>query len=131
MGAVGQEMPKNKFQSTWNTESVKPISELYADDNKSKYSSNPKDIFKSAKTFYGKLYIEEKTSKAATTKFFSKIPHRNKIPKEQLNLCDAKIYLDEIIKSINSQRNTKSLGNDTLTTEFYKHCSSDLAPVDV
>ena len=28
-----------------------PIFELYTDDNKSKYSSNPKDILKSAKKF--------------------------------------------------------------------------------
>ena len=32
------------------------ISELYTDDNESKYSSNPKDI--SAKTFYEKLYTK-------------------------------------------------------------------------
>ena len=39
----------NVFRSTWKTEYAKSISELYTDDKKSKYCSNPKDIFKSAK----------------------------------------------------------------------------------
>ena len=39
------------------------------------------------------------------------------------------ISLDEIIKSMNSQTNNKSPGNDGLTTEFYKHFSNELAPV--
>ena len=33
------------------------------------------------------------------------------------------------MKSINSQRNNKFLGNDDLTAEFYKHFSNELAPV--
>ena len=35
------------------------ISELYSDDKKSKYSSNPNDILKSAKNFNEKLYTKE------------------------------------------------------------------------
>ena len=34
------------------------IFELYTDDNKSKFSSNPKDILKSAKKNYEKLYTK-------------------------------------------------------------------------
>ena len=33
------------------------------------------------------------------------------------------------IKSINSEENNKSLGNDGLTAEFYEHFSNELAPV--
>ena len=33
------------FSNIWKRESTKSISELYTDDNKSKYSSNPKYIF--------------------------------------------------------------------------------------
>ena len=72
------------------------VSELYIDDNKSKYSNNPKDIFKSAIKFYEKLYMKETTSEFATTKILSKVP--NTIPNTSL---------DDIIKSINSQTNNK------------------------
>ena len=49
--------------------------------------------------------------KTATTDFFSKIPNRKKIFNEKLNLCEAKISSDEIIKSIYSQTNNESPGN--------------------
>ena len=92
------------------------ISELYTDDNKSKYSSNPKDVFISATKFFETLYTKETTSKAAaTTKFLSKNPNRKKISNEQLNVCEAKIYFDEIKKSINFRTNNL---NDALTREF-------------
>ena len=48
---------------------------------------------------------------------------------ENFNLCDAEISLDEIMKSINSETNNKSPGNDGLTGEFYKHFSNEIAPV--
>ena len=103
------------------------IFELCTDDNKSKYSSNPKDILKSAKKIM-KLYTKW-TSTAATTEFVCKIPNRKKISNEHFNLCEAEISLDEIIKSINSETNNKPPGNDGLTAEFYKHFSNELAPV--
>ena len=117
-------MLKNLSQSTWNTEYAKPISELYTDDNKWKYFSDPNNIFKSAKKYYEKLYTKVTASKAAASKFLSKIPDRKKMSDEKLNLCKAKISLDEIIKSINSQTNNKPSGNDNLTAEFYKHFSN-------
>ena len=55
----------------------------------------------------------ETTSKAATTEFLSEISDRKK-----MQLCEAKISLDEIIKSINSQTNNKSPGNYGLTAEL-------------
>ena len=90
-----------------------------------KNSSNPKNIFKSAKKCE-KVYTKETPSKVATTKFLGKIPKRKKISNEQFNLCEAKIPLDEILKFINSQTNNKSSGNNTLTAEFYKHVSNKL-----
>ena len=104
------------------------IFELYTDDNKSKYSSNPKGILKSAKTNYQKLYTKG-TSTAATTEFVWKIPNRKKISNKHFNLCEAEISLDEIIKSANSEANNKPPGNDGLTAEFYKYFSNELAPV--
>ena len=76
---------------------------------------NPKDI---CKKFYEKLCTKETSSKAAATKFLSKLPNRKKISKERFNFCEGKISSNEIMKSINSQRNNKFLGNDALTAEF-------------
>ena len=47
------------------------------DDNKSNYSSNPKDILKSGKKIM-KIYTKW-TSTAATTELVCKIPNRKKI----------------------------------------------------
>ena len=71
----------------------KTIFELYTDDNKLKYSSNLKDISKSAKIFYEKLYTKQ-TSTAATTDFLSKILNRKKISNAHFNLCEVDISLD-------------------------------------
>ena len=46
-----------------------------------------------------------------------------------MNLCEAEISLDKIIKSINSEPNNKPPGNDGLTAEFYKNFSNELASV--
>ena len=101
------------------------IFELYTDNNKSKYSSNPKNIFKSAKKVM-KLYTKL-TSTAATTEFVCKSSIRKKISNEHFNLCEAEISLDEIIKSMNSETNNEPPGNDGLTAEFYRHFSNELA----
>ena len=101
--------------------------ELYTDDNESKYSINPKSILKSAKKIMN--LCTKWTSTAATTEFVCRIPNRKKISNEHLNLCEAEISLDEIIKSINSETNNKPPGNDGLTAEFYRHFSNELAPV--
>ena len=39
------------------------ISELYTDDRKTKYFSNPNDILKSAKNVYEKLYTKRQSPK--------------------------------------------------------------------
>ena len=72
------------------------ILELYTDDNKSKYSSNSMNILKSANKNL-RLYTKC-TSTGPTTKFVRKIPNRKKLSYEHLNLCEAVISLDEIIK---------------------------------
>ena len=81
------------------------ISELYTDDKKSKYSSSPKDILKSAKDFYENLYIRENACKPAINELLNKIPISKKISNEHFNLCETEITLDEITKAINSQKN--------------------------
>ena len=44
------------------------VSELYANDKRSEFSSNSEDILKSAKKFYENLYVEENISKSAINK---------------------------------------------------------------
>ena len=102
------------------------IFELYTDDNESKYSINPKSILKSAKKIMN--LCTKWTSTAATTEFVCRIPNRKK-NNEHLNLCEAEISLDEIIKSMNSETNNEPPGNDGLTAEFYRHFSNEVAPV--
>ena len=75
------------------------------------------------------MYTKERTSKAATNEFLSKIPNRKKISKKDFNLCEAETPLVEIIKSINSQTNNKSPSHDGLKAVFYKHFSNELAPI--
>ena len=96
--AEWRKTPQNFLRRTWKTESEKSsnIWIIYADDNKSKYSTNPMNILKSTKK-YMKLYTKW-TSTAATTEFVWKIPNRKKISYENVNLCEAEISLDEIIK---------------------------------
>ena len=98
------------------------ISGLYADDDKSRYSSNPKDILKFAKKLWNTLHERDnlQLDKAASTAFFTKITNRKKISTEEFNLCEVKKYLYDIIKYIASQKN-EFPGNDGLRAEFYKH----------
>ena len=48
------------------------MSELYTDDKKTKYSSNPNDILKSAENFYEKLYTKRQPPKLLLLKFLAK-----------------------------------------------------------
>ena len=75
----------------------KIIFELYADDNKSLYPSNPKDILKSEKK-KKKLYTKQ-TSTAANTNFLAKLITERKYLINTLDLCEAEVSVDEIIKS--------------------------------
>ena len=76
--------------------------ELYTDDNKSKYSSNPMNILKSTKKYET---LQQVHFHAANTEFVWKISNRKKISYEHFNLCEDEIFFDEIIK----QRHAKLL----------------------
>ena len=84
---------------------------------------------KCSKTFFQVLERQNMVSESATEELLNKIPPNRKISKEHFKLCEAEIYLDEIIKAINSQKNNKSPGNDGLTAEFYKQLLNELAPI--
>ena len=57
----------------------------------------------------------KQTSAVAFTECVSEIPNRKKIYNEHFNLCEVETSLNEIIKSVNSEINNKSLSNDGLT----------------
>ena len=59
-----------------------------------KHSSNPEDIFKSAKSFLEKLNHKEDSSKTTISKVLSKIPNRKKTSRQQYNFCKDKISLE-------------------------------------
>ena len=60
--------------------------------------------------------------------FLKKFLAEGKYIIKKFNLCEAKISLDEIIKSINSQRNEPP-ANNGLTAELYKkHFFNKLVP---
>ena len=79
----GKKMLEILFQSTLKIESSKSISELHTDDQKSKYSSNPEDLFKSDKK--RKIYKTKTIYKATTTKFLGKIPTKKKAFNQLIN----------------------------------------------
>ena len=54
------------------------MSELYNDDNKSKYSSSSKDIIESAKKFHQKLYNTRKLPQVLLLNFLAKFLIENK-----------------------------------------------------
>ena len=59
-------------------------------------------------------------SKTAFAELFSKISNEEEISHKQFHHCKAKISLGKFTKSINSQTNIKSSGNDSLRAKFYK-----------
>ena len=66
-----------------------------------------------------KSFIKKKqTSKTAIAELFSKISNTTKISNKQFHHCEGNIFLEEVTKSINSQTNIKSSGNDKLTAKF-------------
>ena len=66
------------------------ISELYTNETKTKYSSNPSDTPKSAKNFYEKLYIKRESLKVQLLNFLNKISHGKKVSNEQFHLLRLK-----------------------------------------
>ena len=89
------------------------IFELYTDDNKSKYASNPKDIVKSG---------NKKLMKNSTP---------SELPQLLLLNLFGKFLIERkyLMNTINSETNYKPPGNDGLTAEFYKHFSNEPVPV--
>ena len=89
-------------------------------------NQNIQEILKSAKKLWNSTPKE--LPQLLLLNLFAKFLTKKKF-NEHFNLCKAETSLDEIIKSINSETNNKTPGNDGLTIEFYRHFSNELAPV--
>ena len=77
-----------------------------------------------------KSFIQKRqASKTAIAELFSKISNKNKISNKRFRHCEANIFLKKVTKSINSQINVKSSGNDSVTAKFYKQISNELSPI--
>ena len=72
---------------------------------------------------------KRQTSKTAIDELFSEISNKKEISNKQFHHCEANIFLEKFTKSINSQTNIKSSGNDSLTAKFYKQLSNELFPI--
>ena len=87
----------------------------------------PEGMIKSVKNSMKNFTPMKQLQKLLILNFLAKfLTERNN---ERFKLCEAKIYLDDIIKSINSYTNSKFPGNGSLTAELYIHFSNELAPV--
>ena len=70
------------------------------------------------KTLMKSFIQKRQTFKTAIAEILSKISNKKKISNKQFPHCEANIFLEKVIKSINSQTNMKSSGNDSLTANF-------------
>ena len=79
MGVQGEKCFK-KFFKVFERQNKQnqTIYELSTEDNKSKYSRNPMDIFKFVKNFVTNFTPWRQLSKAGTTEFLRKIPNGKK-----------------------------------------------------
>ena len=71
------------------------ISELYTDDNESKYSSNPKDIFKSGTKFLRHFTLRRQLPKLLVLNFLPKSLTERKYPMNNLTFVKRK-YLSMV-----------------------------------
>ena len=72
---------------------------------------------------------KRQTSKTAIDELFSEISNKKEISNKQFHHCEANIFLEKLTKSISSQTNIKSSGNDSLTAKFYEQLSNELFPI--
>ena len=85
---------------------IQTIFELHTDDNKSKYS---KDILISAKKLWKTLH--QANFHSWISEFLRKSSNIKKISTELFNLCEAEIFLDEIIKFRRNHKILKQIIN--------------------
>ena len=66
-----------------------------------------------------KIFIQKRqTTRTAIAELFSKICNKNKISNKKFQHGEANTFLEKVTKSIDSQTNMKSSGNNGLTANF-------------
>ena len=77
------------------------------------------------KTFMQKT----QTYKTAFAELFNKTYNEKKTLNKQFHHFEVNIFLEKVTKSMSSQKNIKSPGNDSLTAKLYKRVSNELSPI--
>ena len=89
-------------------------------DDKNPFS-NPNGILTSTKSFY--------TKATNVLSCHCWTYNKTKIWTKQFHQCGDNIFLEIFLKSINSQTNIKSSGNDSLTAKLYIRVSNELSAI--
>ena len=77
------------------------------------------------KTFMQKT----QTYKTAFAELFNKTYNEKKTLNKQFHHFEVNIFLEKVTKSMSSQKNIKSPGNDSLIAKLYKRVSNELSPI--
>ena len=67
--------------------------------------------------------------KTAIAELFSQTYKKKIISNKQFRHRETNIFLEKVTKSMNSQSNINSSGNDSLTAKLYKRVSNELFPI--
>ena len=85
------------------------------------------DILQIASNFYSELYGETEPDPVAIGEVLQSIPRR--VEKTDRDLLEKDIDLDEVIEAINRSGKNRSPGPDGLTSDFYVHHQTTIAPI--
>lgn len=92
-------------------------------------TQNPQEINNIFKNFYTDLYRQEQHPKQSEIDDFLQKLELPKLSKEQANMLDNPLTLEELHKALEGMSNNKSPGQDGFPAEFYKHFWQLLSPL--
>lgn len=88
---------------------------------------DPRSIADYCSSFYSSLY-ESRLNKNDTFDFLDGLTNIKSINEDKKMLCDSPINIEDVLHAIKVLKLNKSPGVDSLTSEFYKSFSEELAP---
>ena len=99
-------------------------------DEKGNIVTDQEQIIKIERSFYEKLYSEDKEDNLQTTlEYVNNTKLKHKLTKEESKSCDGYVTLEETTEAINNLKLNKSPGIDGLSTNFYKQFWDILGPI--